>query len=267
LKTKQAIIFIDTESSLEGPWRQELDFQEGIGQIVKILERYKAPAVFNACGKLIEQNPEIFRSLQKSGHEIALHGWKHENLRLLDNEWLERVLTRGHQVYLEVMGFPSRGFRAPWLDYDHRLLEWLARNRYKWVSHSHIFHRERFMSPGARPEIRTGQKLAGLWSAFQERAFVKHPYQNKQGLLEIPLTSSMDGELLGLVSPLQPSPARVIDFAALAWHRQMGRSQGFFTLNIHDWMIASANRPDLLNKAMSMLLSSGYKVITPQQLI
>jgi peptidoglycan/xylan/chitin deacetylase (PgdA/CDA1 family) len=267
VKNKQAIIFIDTESSLEGPWRQELDFQEGIQQIARMLERYKVTAVFNACGKLLEQNPETFRNLQKAGNEIALHGWKHENLRLLDNEWLDRVLTRGHRVYLDVLGRPPLGFRAPWLDYDHRLLEWLARNRYKWVSHSHIFHRERFFSPGARPEIRTGQKLAGMWSVWQERRFLKHPQKNEQGLLEIPLTSSMDGELLGLVSPLQPSPARTIDFAVTAWHRQMERSRGFFTLNLHDWLMSSANRPDLLNKVLNMLLSNGYKIITTQQLI
>jgi len=264
---KNAIIFIDTESGLEGPWREYLDFTDGINQIVRVLNRYKVPAVFNACGKLLEQHPGLFLELDRQGHEIALHGWKHENLRMLDDQWLEKVLSRSHQAYIQALGHNPNGFRAPWLDYDQRLLLWLVKKGYLWVSHQHLFYRERFFSPAARPEIQTGQMMAGLWARWQERKFPKLPHQNKFGLKEIPLTSSMDGELLGLVSPLQPSPARYIDFAVNAWRQQLLRSPGFFTLNLHDWLIASGNRTDVLNKMVSLLLSSDYKIITARQTI
>jgi peptidoglycan/xylan/chitin deacetylase (PgdA/CDA1 family) len=263
---KNAIIFIDTESGLEGPWREYLDFGEGISQISKVLHRYKVTAVFNTCGKLLELHPRLFVELEKQGHEIALHGWKHENLRMLDDQWLEKVLARSHQAYSQTLGHSPYGFRAPWLDYDQRLLEWLNRKGYLWVSHRHLFFRERFFSPAARPEIRAGQRMAGLWASWQERNFPKVPYQIKQGLKELPLTSSMDGELLGLVSPLQPSPARDVDYAVNAWHQQLLRAPNFFTLNLHDWLISSGNRPDVLNKMISLLLSQNYKITTARQI-
>jgi peptidoglycan/xylan/chitin deacetylase (PgdA/CDA1 family) len=265
MNSKQAVIFIDTESGLEGPWREYHDFEEGIRQIIKVLDRYRVPAVFNACGKLIESYPGVFQQLVQSGHEVALHGWKHENLRLLDNEWLDRVMSRSHKAYQDVLGGAPHGFRAPWLDYDDRLLGWLSQKNYKWVSHRHMFYRERFVSPAARPEIRSGRGAAALWAKWQESRFDKMPHENKAGLLEIPLTSSMDGELLGLTSPLQPSPARVMDFAVNAWHRQMKRAPMFFSLNLHDWLVASANRLDLLNKMTTLLLENGYKIITANQ--
>jgi hypothetical protein len=108
--------------------------------------------------------------------------------------------------------------------------------------------------------------MAGLWAGWQERNFPKAPYQNKQGLKELPLTSSMDGELLGLVSPLQPSPARDVDYAVNAWQQQLLRAPNFFTLNLHDWLISSGNRPDVLNKMISLLLSHNYKITTARQI-
>ncbi len=264
---KNAIIFIDTESGLEGPWREYYDLGEGLEQITGVLARHQVPAVFNVCGKLLELHPEYFRVLESSGQEIALHGWKHENLRLLDDQWLERVLSRSHRAYQQALGHSPQGFRAPWLEYDRRLLSWLSQKGYRWVSHRHQFYRERFKSPAARPEIRSGQRLAGLWSRWQERRFVKIPGRISYDLTEFPLTSSMDGELLGLISPLQPSPPETIDFAVDAWQRQMKRSPGFFSLNIHDWLISSGNRLEALDRIIAIMLAENYKITTSRGLV
>ena len=264
---KNAIIFIDTESGLEGPWREYYDFEEGLGQIAGVLARHQVPAVFNVCGKLLELHSEYFRTLEMAGHEIALHGWKHENLRMLNDEWLERVLTRSHQVYEQALGHSPLGFRAPWLEHDQRLLSWLSQKGYRWVSHRHQFYRERFKSPAARPEIRAGQRLAGLWARWQEKRFVKTPGRTSYNLTEFPLTSSMDGELLGLISPMQPSPSEVIDFTINAWHEQMKRTDGFFSLNIHDWLISSGNRLEALDRIIAIMLSENYKITTSKGLV
>jgi len=267
MKNNHAVIFIDTESGLEGPWREYYGLEEGLGQITGVLARHQVPAVFNVCGKLLELHPEYFRNLEMAGHEIALHGWKHENLRLLDDQWLERVLSRSHQIYEQALGHCPLGFRAPWLEYDDRLLSWLSQKCYRWVSHRHQFYRERFKSPAARPEIRAGQRLAGLWARWQEKRFVKTPGKISYNLTEFPLTSSMDGELLGLISPLQPSPPETIEFTVNAWHGQLKRSPGFFSLNIHDWLISSSNRLEVLDRIITILHSEDYKITIVKKLI
>jgi peptidoglycan/xylan/chitin deacetylase (PgdA/CDA1 family) len=44
------------------------------------------------------------------------------------------------------------------------------------------------------------------------------------------------------------------------------RAPNFFTLNLHDWLISSGNRPDVLNKMISLLLSQNYKITTTRQI-
>jgi peptidoglycan/xylan/chitin deacetylase (PgdA/CDA1 family) len=260
MSNRYAIIFIDTEGGLEGPWREYQDFEEGIRQIAAILERTGVPAVFNACGKLLELYPDTFKYLESAGNEIALHGWKHENLRLLDNQWLDNVLNRSHEAFMDALGHPPHGFRAPWLEYDNRVLSWLGREGYLWVSHSHMFYKERFETPAARPEIRAGRKLSGLWTSWAERRFAKKPHRTESGLLELPLTSSMDGELLGLTSPLQPSPDEILGFALTAWGEQLKRAPDFFSLNLHDWLISSGNRLEVFEKAIQMLINENCQI-------
>jgi hypothetical protein len=72
----------------------------------------------------------------------------------------------------------------------------------------------------------------------------------------------MDGELLGLVSPLQDSPALITEHCLASWMAQAARHRTLFTLNVHDWLMATANRPALLAEAVSGLLERGFTIVT-----
>ena len=262
MKQRRAIIFIDVESNLEGPWRDAYDFVRGIDTIRGILARYRVPAVFNVCGQLLEAHAALFRALELEGHEAALHGWRHENLRLLGADELRATLQRAQGTFGNILGHAPKGFRAPWLDYDDRLTAWLSERDFVWTSHRHMAFRERFDSPGLRPELRPGRRLAWWWSAVREQRFDSAPCLAGRGLRDIPLTSSMDGELLGLVSPLQASPALITDYCLAAWMAQAARHRDLFTLNVHDWLMATANRPPLLAAAVAGLQERGFTIVT-----
>jgi len=258
----RAIIFIDTETGLEGPWRGSTDVAGTLPPIAATLGRLRVPAVFNVCGSLLAGTAPLWRDLSQSGHEIALHGWAHENLRLLDDRSLEEALRRSHDGYLVALKQPPAGFRAPWLEYDARLIAWLAAHGYRWTSHRHLPFRERFLTPALRPELRGGRFPGAAWAAIQEWRFTGAPVRLAGTMWDIPLTSSMDGELLGLVSPLQDSPADVISFCRDAWLTQATRHRQCFTLNVHDWLVGTGNRPELLSRTIASLQDRGFAFTT-----
>jgi peptidoglycan/xylan/chitin deacetylase (PgdA/CDA1 family) len=263
----RAIVFIDVEAGLEGPWREWTDPRATAGRIGEELLRHRVPAVFNVCGALLAVHGALFRGLEQAGHEIALHGWRHENLRMMDDGELGETLRRCHGVYGDTLGHPAAGFRAPWLEHDRRLTQWLSHNGYRWTSHRHQPFRERFLTPALRPELRRSRSLGAWWSAMQELGFGGAPRRVAGALRDIPLTSSMDGELLGLLSPRQQSPPDVLDHCQRAWLSQARRHRSCFTLNVHDWLTGTANRPELLSRSIAGLRSLGFAFTTAARFI
>jgi hypothetical protein len=102
---------------------------------------------------------------------------------------------------------------------------------------------------------------------MREHRFESAPRPAGRGLRDIPLTSSMDGELLGLVSPLQASPATLTKYCLSAWMAQAGRHRACFTLNLHDWLMGTANRPALLEAAVTGLLQREFTITTATRLL
>ena len=56
--------------------------------------------------------PDALRSMQRAGHEIGLHGWRHEIWSKLDAETQEDVLSRGVGA-MRAIGVKPKGFRPP----------------------------------------------------------------------------------------------------------------------------------------------------------
>jgi peptidoglycan/xylan/chitin deacetylase (PgdA/CDA1 family) len=52
------------------------------------LERADAPAVFFVVGEQVVRYPELVREIAAAGHEVALHGFRHQTRR----QWLTRTL-------------------------------------------------------------------------------------------------------------------------------------------------------------------------------
>jgi peptidoglycan/xylan/chitin deacetylase (PgdA/CDA1 family) len=88
---------------------------DGLPRILAILDRLQLPASFFIPASSAVLNPEMLGMINKSGrHEIALHGWIHENLNAVNNPDEEARLVKQSLDYFEkATGRRPVGTRAP----------------------------------------------------------------------------------------------------------------------------------------------------------
>ncbi len=250
----KTVIFIDLESQWEVPLRSPYHAEQSLENILSVLANHKVKAVFNACGAVVEHLQNSIRKISEDGHEIALHGYRHENFSQLSRKELNTVFDISEKAILNACGKKPLGLRSPWLYKDENLYDILKERLYKWASNDHMNHIERFQAPALREQFKIfGSSLpAKLAAHLSCMRFPRQPYL-KDGITEIPLLSSMDGELLDLISPSQDSPEEWIDFALNAWLKQLSRAKGYFNLNLHDWLIGTGNRLGLFGNILEEL--------------
>ena len=73
---------------------------EGTPAVLAELERAGAHAVFFVCGEQVERRPEIVREVVAAGHEIGLHGYRHQTRR----HWTRALLLDDTQRALDAVG-------------------------------------------------------------------------------------------------------------------------------------------------------------------
>jgi peptidoglycan/xylan/chitin deacetylase (PgdA/CDA1 family) len=249
-KTKKITIFIDTEGYWEGPYRRYFDNEKVLLSIKKVLDKYEAKAVFNVLGKVAEKHPDAISKLHNSGHEIASHGYSHENFVQLNKVKLNAVLEKTDKIIYSITGKKSSGIRAPWLLANKESYELFRKRGYLWSSNKRRLHVEQIYNPTS--------SYRGFFERFAAKTFIRvksWAYSNKpfklQGVTEIPLYSSMDGELLGLIDPEQESPKLWMDYTYKSWISQFNSSGEYFNLNLHDWLIGTSNRIKLLDSILN----------------
>jgi peptidoglycan/xylan/chitin deacetylase (PgdA/CDA1 family) len=96
----------------------------GLPRILQLLDRHDLPASFYIPAVSLILHPEMLPTLMKSGrHEIALHGWVHENLPDLDDAAEEeRLLNQAIDYLTKAVGKRPVGYRAPsWAFSKHTL--------------------------------------------------------------------------------------------------------------------------------------------------
>jgi peptidoglycan/xylan/chitin deacetylase (PgdA/CDA1 family) len=259
---KKVIIFFD----LEGWWAHtpsdgERYLIESVEKILQILRKYDIKAVFNTCGIVVENFPDLIKTLFSKGHEIASHGYAHENFAQLDVNDLNEILSKTENLIEETIGQKPIGIRSPWVIYNDVVYRVIEKRGYKWVSNKYMT----FLEIGSKPDsyfvsgvvIRKPQFLKKMIRELRFRKrwalYPKEPFYVYKKLMEIPLLSSMDGDLLFYISPAQKSPERWLNYAYESLIKQFERSKEHFNLNFHPWLIGSANRPILLDKILNYL--------------
>ena len=87
----------------------------GIPRILRLLDKYTLPASFYVPAVSAMMHPEMMQAIAKSGrHEIALHGWIHENPMTLNDpveEW--RLISQAIDLLEKSSGKRPVGSRNP----------------------------------------------------------------------------------------------------------------------------------------------------------
>ncbi len=88
----------------------------GIPRILELLERHQIPSTFFVPGHTAHRYPEAVRAIVAAGHEIAHHGYLHEQPTALTLQEEIDALDRGLEALAEVAGVRPIGYRAPMWD-------------------------------------------------------------------------------------------------------------------------------------------------------
>ena len=98
----------------------------GLPRILELLDAHQIPATFFVPGHTAHRYPAAVRRIVEAGHEIAHHGYLHEQPTALTLAQEIEALDRGLQALAEVAGVRPVGYRAPMWDLSWRTPELLV---------------------------------------------------------------------------------------------------------------------------------------------
>ncbi len=81
--------------------------------ILGILKKEKIKATFFILGEVAEWYPGLVKAIAKEGHEIAAHGFHHQDLTLKSKKEFARELAQTKKLLQKLSGQKVIGFRAP----------------------------------------------------------------------------------------------------------------------------------------------------------
>jgi peptidoglycan-N-acetylglucosamine deacetylase len=102
-----------TAADLSSP-RAEFGMTEGLKQLSRVLDSIGLRATIATPAVLARVDPETLRSLAADGHEIAAHGWKHEDVSGLSHEDEQQRILKATSLLTEAIGQrPTGWFSLP----------------------------------------------------------------------------------------------------------------------------------------------------------
>ena len=98
----------------------------GVPRLLDLLERHGIRSTFFVPGYTAHRYPDVVRRLVDAGHEIAHHGYLHEQPTALTEAEEIEAIDRGLAALQEVAGVRPTGYRAPMWDLSWRTPTLLA---------------------------------------------------------------------------------------------------------------------------------------------
>ncbi|MFF3671146.1 polysaccharide deacetylase family protein [Microtetraspora malaysiensis] len=78
------------------------------------LERLGCRATFFVLGEMLDRHPGLGRRIAEHGHEVAVHGWRHDNALLARPGRMTIELARAAELVAAVTGRPPAWYRPPY---------------------------------------------------------------------------------------------------------------------------------------------------------
>jgi peptidoglycan/xylan/chitin deacetylase (PgdA/CDA1 family) len=93
--------------------QREFGVREGVPRLLDILDQLALPATFFIPGVIAHQAPATVREVVGAGHEVGLHGYRHDSPRGWDAARLRLDLSRSQEALASAGAPTARGYRAP----------------------------------------------------------------------------------------------------------------------------------------------------------
>lgn len=94
-----------------------------VPRILHLLRERNVQTTWFIPGHTMETYPDVCRLVVDDGHEIALHGYAHEDFTILDEKDEREIFHRSCTVARELTGVAPKGFRAPSWDLSPRTID------------------------------------------------------------------------------------------------------------------------------------------------
>lgn len=99
----------------------------GLKRVTALIDRHEIPATFFVPGISFELDPEKVAIISASGrHEVAAHGWIHENPASLTRAQEKTALERSIQTIEKFVGYRPVGYRAPSWNFSEHTVDILS---------------------------------------------------------------------------------------------------------------------------------------------
>jgi peptidoglycan-N-acetylglucosamine deacetylase len=106
----------------------------GVRRILPLLSELKVSATFFTPGGTAVSYPRVVAAIRDAGHEIAHHGWIHENPVNLKRDEELRILERGMEALEKVSGARPLGYRSPAWDNSPNTVQLLLDHGFEYES-------------------------------------------------------------------------------------------------------------------------------------
>lgn len=93
--------------------RFESRVEKNTMKILELLNTFKIKATFFILGWIAERSPQMVKEIQKEGHEIACHGYRHQLVYEIGPERFREDITRSKRILEDIIGKEVIGYRAP----------------------------------------------------------------------------------------------------------------------------------------------------------
>ena len=227
--------------------RGEFGARVGVPRILKLLAGHEVPASFFIPGHTAESFPEVVDRILDDGHEIAHHGYGHEDPSVQSAEEERCSLERGSEVLERFLGHAPLGYRSPSWDYSDTTLALL--DEYGFLYDSSLFaddyqpyHPRLGDRVGVDVPLEKGDHAA-LWEFPVDFALDDWPH----------FTFNFQPLRVGL-----SAPSKVLEIWAGEFDYMVeNEDSGVFTLTMHPQVIGRGHRVGLLETFIHHVRSKG----------
>jgi peptidoglycan/xylan/chitin deacetylase (PgdA/CDA1 family) len=293
---RRLLVCFDFEGSYGMPYEVPFDVHRSARVILDELAQHGVRAVFFVVGRMVEDHPDVVADIARAGHEIGLHGYEHDDLSAYDAEALavlDKNLARVGSLLDDITGSRPRGFRAPYLLAPHfyraEVYAMLRAQGFSWVSNREVRYPVELLRPGLFPVRSAWRAADGSARLVSDRVLLgplnaglvaketfggsptgrlrwllgQRPPFSRDGLIEVPVYSPLDCDLLGLPRPTEETSPEALEYARAVIHAAAAVSPGQLSMiTFHDWIVSGGNRMTLLGEALTAAHACGSEVAT-----
>ncbi len=227
-----------------------LVLKEGIPKLLDLYEKYDAKSTFFITGYIAEKYPQIVNLIQKSGHEVACHGYSHESYNAFDVLTYKKQvehLSKSKKILEDICGQEVISFRAPALRVNEDTPKALIESGFKIDSSIASQRLDMFLSFGSLKKMK--------WiNAPRHGYFTKYDDLSKKGesgVFEIPVISygiPYIGTFMR-ISPILTSLVRQIAY----WESAITNTKPVFLIHPNELFIEELDKSKFTRRSKNIV--------------